>query len=388
MRLTARDIEKVPHREFRNREILARTAVTRVSTDSRTTQSGDLYVALRGATFDGHAFVGAAFAAGASAAVVEEESGDPQTAGKPLLLVADTLRALGALGRIYRDRFTIPILAVAGSNGKTTTKEMIAGVLEEKYSVLKTEGNLNNEIGVPMTIFRLNRKHEVAVVEIGTNHPGEIARLCGILAPTHGLITGIGREHLEFFGSVDGVAEEEAELFRSIAASAGSTAIVNADDPRVGLAGRAVKRKVTYGFESRSASVRGRSVVLDGEGRASFEFRSARMKRWHRVQLFIPGRHNAINALSAAAVGVAFHVPPAGICSALGSWRTGARRMESLSFGGVTVLNDTYNANPDSAIEALRTLASLRVPGKKIAVLGDMKELGERAAEGHAEVGK
>ncbi|HTY57357.1 MAG TPA: UDP-N-acetylmuramoyl-tripeptide--D-alanyl-D-alanine ligase, partial [Bacteroidota bacterium] len=278
-------------------------------------------------------------------------------------------------------------LAVGGSNGKTTTKEMIARILGEKYNVLSTEGNFNNHIGVPMTLFRLNRKHEVAVVEIGTNHPGEIAGLCRTLAPTHGLITGIGREHLEYFGSVDGVAREEAELFRSLGASAGTTAIVNADDPRVSLAARAVKRRVTYGFESRSASVRGRSVVLDGRGCASFEFRSAGMKRWHTVRLMIPGRHNAINALSAAAVGVAFHVPPVAICSALGSWRTGARRMEALSFGGVTVLNDTYNANPDSAVAALRTLAALQVPGKKIAVLADMKELGAHAAEGHAEVG-
>jgi len=388
MRLTVKDLQRIPHREIRDREVLARKSVRGVSTDSRTTQPGDLFIALRGESFDGHTFVGAAFAAGAVAAMVEEGFDASHLAGKPLVVVADTTRALGALARQYRDRYDIPFLAVGGSNGKTTTKEMIAKVLEEKYNVLSTEGNMNNHIGVPMTLFRLNRKHEVAVIEIGTNHPGEIAGLCRTLDPTHGVITGIGREHLEFFGSLDGVAEEEGELFKSLSCRAGGMAIVSADDPRVRVAAAPVKRKLTYGFQTRGATVKGRRVGLDGEGRASFEFRSPAMKRWHRVQLAIPGKHNAANALSAAAAGVVFHVPPVRICSALESCRPVSRRMESVSFGGVTVLNDTYNANPDSAIAALRTLASLRVRGKKIAVLADMKELGTRALEGHAEVGK
>ncbi len=388
MRLTATDLGRIPHAEFRHREILGREGMKRVSTDSRTTQKGDLYVALRGETFDGHAFVDAAFAAGAIAAVVEREPAGAHVAGKPLLLVADTGRALGELARLYRDRFGIPFLAVAGSNGKTTTKEMIAKVLAEKYNVLSTEGNLNNHIGVPMTLFRLNRKHEVAVVETGTNHPGELAGLCRTLGPTHGLITGIAREHLEFFGSLDGVAAEECELFRSLSAGGGGTAIVNADDPRVMLAARPVKRKLTYGFRAPSASVRGRGIVLDGEGRASFEFRSAGMKRWHKVRLMIPGHHNAMNALSAAAAGIAFHVSPPRICSALESCLAPRKRMEVLAVGGVTILNDTYNANPDSALAALRTLSSLKVSGKRIAVLGDMKEVGPQAAEGHADVGR
>jgi UDP-N-acetylmuramoyl-tripeptide--D-alanyl-D-alanine ligase len=386
MRLTVRDLVKVPHREFREKEILARSAVKGVSTDSRTTRPGDLFIALRGESFDGHAFVGAAFEAGAVAAVVEEGFECAPFAGKPLVVVADAAAALGALARVYRDRFSIPFLAIGGSNGKTTTKEMIAQVLRAKYSVLSTEGNLNNHIGVPMTLFRLNRKHEVAVIELGTNHPGEIRALCGTLGPTHGMLTNIGREHLEFFGSLEGVADEEAALFASL--SLRGTAIVNADDRRVSVAARPVARKLTYGFETRSASVRGRSVALDSEGRASFEFRSAAMKRWHRVQLMIPGKHNAMNALSAAAAGIAFHVPPVQIASVLESCRPIGRRMETISIAGVTVLNDTYNANPDSALAALETLASLRVPGKKIAVLADMKELGPGGAEGHADVGK
>ncbi len=382
-----RDLEKIPHREFLQREILAHRAATGVSTDSRSTRSGDLFVALRGPTYDGHRFTGQAFAAGAVAAVVDEEFDVSQVSGKPLLRVTDTTLALGAVARVYRDRFSIPFLAVGGSNGKTTTKEMIAGVLREKYNVLSTEGNLNNQIGVPMTLFRLSRKHEVAVIEIGTNHPGEIALLCEILRPTHGVITNIGREHLEFFGSVDGVAEEEGTLFNALSGT-GGTALVGTDDPRVRAAARRVKRKVTYGFRSRAASVRGRGVTLDGDGRASFEFHSGPTKRWYRVCLAIPGKHNAMNALSAAAAGVAFHVPSLRISRALESCRSVSRRMETVSVGGVTVLNDTYNANPDSALAALETLASLRGPGKRVAVLADMKELGPAGASVHAALGR
>ena len=387
MRLTARDLEKIPHGEFRNREMLARNPVRGISTDSRTTRPGDLFVALRGGSFDGHRFVGAALKAGAVAALVEEI--DPaQAGGKPVMCVGSTYVALGALARAYRDRFGIPFIAVGGSNGKTTTKEMIAGVLAEKYSVLATEGNLNNNIGVPMTLFRLNRKHEVAVVEIGTNHPGEIRDLCAVLAPTHGVITNIGREHLEFFGSLDGVAREEGELFAFLGSLPGGTALVGADDTRVRDAARAVKRKVTYGFRTPRASVRGRNVTLGTDGCASFEFRAAAMKRWHRVRLPLPGKHNAMNGLCAAAAGIVFHVPPARIARALESCRGVGRRMETLTLAGVTVLNDTYNANPDSAIAALETLAALGVRGKRIAVLADMKELGPGAAAEHRVVGE
>ncbi len=388
MRLTARDLEKIPHREFRGRELHGQMTVKGISTDSRSTRPGDLFVALRGGSFDGHAFVSAAFARGAVGAVVEEVPPGADGTSEPLLVVGNTLEALGALARTYRDRFSIPFLAVAGSNGKTTTKEMLAGVLGQKYNVLSTEGNLNNGIGVPMTLFRLNRKHEMAVIEIGTNHPGEIAGLCRMLDPTHGLITSIGREHLEFFGSLDGVAEEEGELFRFLSSRSGGTAIAGVDDPRIALAARAVKRTLTYGFRAKSASLRGRAVTIDRGGRASFEFRSASMKRWHRVRLAIPGKHNAMNALAAAAAGIAFHVPAAAICSALEACRTVTRRMETMSIGGVTVLNDTYNANPDSTVAALETLSSLRAAGKKIAVLADMKELGPHAGEEHADVGK
>ncbi|HUI10887.1 MAG TPA: UDP-N-acetylmuramoyl-tripeptide--D-alanyl-D-alanine ligase [Bacteroidota bacterium] len=388
MRLALKDIERLPGAEITGRDVLRKAPPRGVATDSRTTRAGDLFVALRGENADGHRFVGAAFAAGAAAAVVEKGFDRALAAGMPLVVVESTRDALGALGRIWRDRFAIPVIAVAGSNGKTTTKEMIAAVLGERYRVLCTEGNYNNDIGVPLTLFRLRRNHEIAVVEIGTNHPGEIARLCATLAPTHGLITTIGREHLEFFLTVEGVAREEGALFEFLGHRRGGTAFVNADDPRVKAAAAMVPRTIAYGFRARTAGMRGRGLALDGEGRASFEFRGPRARSWQFVRLAIPGRHTAMGALAAAAAGAAFRVPQGAIARALESRAAIPGRMEAMTIGGVRVLNDAYNANPDSALAALDALAALRVSGKKIAVLGDMKELGGAAAEGHEEIGR
>ncbi|HTO94365.1 MAG TPA: UDP-N-acetylmuramoyl-tripeptide--D-alanyl-D-alanine ligase [Bacteroidota bacterium] len=388
MKLTLRDLESVPGAEIVNREALAVALPRGVATDSRSARAGDLFFALRGENSDGHKFVGAAFAAGAAAAVVERGFGRSPAGGKPLIIVDDARAALGALAGIYRMKFRGPVIAVAGSNGKTTTKEMIAAVLAERYSVLSTEGNFNNDIGVPLTLFRLRRGHDVAVVEIGTNHPGEIAGLCETLMPTHGLITCIGREHLEFFGTVEGVAREEGALFGYLAGRRGGVALVNADDARVKSAAHGVKKILTYGFRSRTAAVRARALMLDDEARAKFEFRVPRVRTWQRVQLAIPGRHMASGALAAAAAGAALGVSPARIARALGSCKAQAGRMEAVTIAGVRVLNDAYNANPDSALAALDVLASLGVPGKKIAVLGDMKELGRAAAEGHEEIGE
>ena len=388
MRLTLGDIARLPGAAIVNGGALARALPRGVATDSRLAKPGDLFFALRGESSDGHRFVGAAFAAGAAAAVVERGFDASRAPGKPLVVVDDARAALGALARTWRERFRIPVIAVAGSNGKTTTKEMIAAVLAERYRVLSTAGNFNNDIGVPLTLFRLTRAHDVAVVEIGTNHPGEIARLAAMLVPTHGLITCIGREHLEFFGTVEGVAREEGALFDDLAARKGTVALVNADDARVRRAARGVPKMLAYGFRARAAAMRGRKLRLDGEGRAEFEFRGPRARAWQRVRLAIPGRHMATGALAAAAAGAMLRVPPSRIARALGAMQPVPGRMESVTIAGVRVLNDAYNANPDSALAALEVLAALRVPGRKIAVLGDMKELGSAAREGHEEIGR
>jgi UDP-N-acetylmuramoyl-tripeptide--D-alanyl-D-alanine ligase len=387
MRLTLRDLQDLKPLEIRNRERL-QGVLTGVSTDSRTTRSGDVFFALRGPSFDGHQFLGEALARGARVAIVEVATSHwPTTGDAPLVVVEDTTKALGTLAQLYRSKFSIPVLAIGGSSGKTTTKEMTAAVLAARLNVLRTEKNLNNHIGVPKTLFRLERKHDVAVVEIGTNHPGELKVLCEILMPTHGLLTNIGAEHLEFFESIDGVAREEGLLFEWLARHAG-VALVNADDPRVVSVARACRRRISFGFSSRGAGVRGRSLWLDDRGRAQFEFSGGRIRKRRKVCLGVPGRHQAANALAAAAVGLTFGIPAAAIVEALQTFAASDKRMAVFDLRDVTVLDDTYNANPDSTIAALQTLAAMRVTGKRVAVLGDMLELGPCEAEEHRRIGE
>jgi len=309
-------------------------------------------------------------------------------AGMPLMIVNDTVEALAALAGIYRDRFAIPVIAVGGSNGKTTTKDMIASVLGASLRVTATEGNLNNHIGAPATIFRMERGHKAAVIELGTNHPGEIRHLVSFTRPTHAVITNIGREHLEFFGSLKGVADEELTLFRALNGRPAGTALVNVDDPILRPMLRKTKKHIAYGFTNRGTGVRGKELVIDETGCARFSFKGPGMKGWLPVRLGVPGEHNAINALAAAAAGLALKVPPKKIVAALEAFRAPNKRMESITAGGVRILNDTYNANPDSMIAALRTLAAAKHAGKAIAVLGDMRELGTASEESHRVVGR
>lgn len=385
MTLTLRDVLSIQPLEVRNRELLA-GPFRGVSTDTRTLEPGDLFVALRGPNFDGHRFIAEAVRRGA-AGVLVEASGAKNLPAAPAIVVENSTAGLGLLARAYRRKFSLPILAIGGSSGKTTTKELCAAVLGKRYRVLATEKNFNNQVGVPMTLFRLAKGDEVAVVEIGTNHPGELEHLCMVLEPTHALLTNIGAEHLEFFGSVDGVEKEEGVLFAHCAKS-GGTALVNADDARVVRAARGVRKSVAYGFRSRNASVRGRRLRLDPQARARFEFVGGRVKKPVPVSLNIPGRHHGFNALAAAAAGIAFGIPPRRIAEALEESAASDKRMSVMMIGGVTVLNDTYNANPDSTIAALETLGAMEVAGKKIAVLADMLELGDAAAAEHRRVGE
>jgi len=388
MRLAAKTLLSVPHVQVRHPEMLEGVTFTGVSTDSRTVAPGDLFVALRGENFDGHQFVREALARGATAAIVESSWAGADTTQAGLLIVEDSTKAFGALAHRYRKGFAIPVLAIAGSNGKTTTKEMVTAVLGKKYRVHATQGNLNNHIGVPHTLLRLEKKHQVAVIEIGTNHPGEIGVLCDILEPTHGLITTIGREHLEFFGSLDGVVQEEGTLFTRLASAKKGYCFVNAGDPLVKALAKPLKHKTGYGFSVRGAQVRGKILGLNETGCAVFKFQGGRMKNPARVELAIPGEHNALNALAAAAVGLSFHVPVSRICQALEAFRPASKRMEVKNEHGVIILNDAYNANPDSMLAALKTLAAAKVSGKRIAVLGDMRELGAAGVAEHAAIGK
>ncbi len=386
MKITASDLRAVRHVALHVPAGVPRWNATGVSTDSRTVAAGDLFVALRGERFDAHLFLPDVLARKAAGVVVDVHHADQVPPGVASLVVEDTARALQELAARYRRKFDLPVIAVGGSNGKTTTKEMIVRVLAKRHRVLSTKGNLNNHIGVPLTLFGLTSKHDIAVVEVGTNHPGEIAVLRDVLGPTHALITNIGREHLEFFGSVDGVAREETALWEQGEGRA-PLAFVNADDHLLVRAARRLRRTVTYGIRSRSADVRGNAVRLTGDGTVSFQFSGKRMRKPVEVDLAVPAEHNVSNALAAIAVGLFFRVPVGDVRDALQEFRAADKRMELLKTGGVTILNDTYNANPDSTIAALQTLAALPAAGNKIAVLGDMLELGMESSTEHERVG-
>ena len=384
MNLTLGDILPLAHVQAYNIESLRQRTFKGVSTDSRTSKQDEIFFAIRGERFDGHEFVGRAFENGALIAVVHKPEVVEVWKTRPLLLVKDTTKALGKLANRHRRKFDIPVIAVAGSNGKTTTKDMIAAILGKKYNVLNTEGNLNNHIGVPLTLFRLQKRHNVAVIEIGTNHFGEVRYLCELLEPTHALITNIGREHLEFFDDLKGVAKAEGELFESLGKR--GVGFVNVDDPWVVRKARKIKRKVMYGFAKANVHVRGKSIGMNDKGCPAFSFKTRGMREF-TVQLSLPGKHVASDALGAAAVGVTFQVPPRKIQQALQGFTSSSKRMEILKAGGITILNDTYNANPDSVIAALETIGAMRCQGKKIVVLADMLELGDYAKEEHRRMG-
>lgn len=388
MKLTRTDLRSVPHRALHVPQGRERWSAVGVSTDSRTVAPGQLYVALRGDKFDGHRFIADVLARGAAGVVVDAQGAADVPHDAVTLVVDDTYAALRQLAAVYRQKFTGPVVAVGGSNGKTTTKDMIARVLGTTKNVLCTEGNNNNHIGVPQTIFRLTREHDVAVVEVGTNHPGEVAMLRDVLQPTHVLITNVGREHLEFFRTVEGVAAEETSLWANVPGGKEPVAFVNTDDPLLAGAARGRKKCVRYGTRLRTADVRASRVQLTPDGGVRFTLAGKGIRKPVDVTLGVPGEHAAVNALAAAAVGLALRVPVKRIVEALTQFTASSKRMEVVHANGVAILNDTYNANPDSMMAALRTLAAYPSSGKRIAVLADMLELGAAAEAEHERIGQ
>jgi UDP-N-acetylmuramoyl-tripeptide--D-alanyl-D-alanine ligase len=391
MKLTKPDILALPHHKAIGFDGVKNFKILGISIDSRTIKAGELFIAIRGDQFDGHNFISKAIEMGAAGIIVDRRWADANATMMvsihiPRLTVENTIHALGHLARTYRRKYAIPFIAVGGSNGKTTTKEMLKSILSHKYSVLCTEGNFNNHIGVPQTLFRLKKKHKIAVIEIGTNHPGEIEYLCSVLEPTHGLITNIGREHLEFFGSVEGVAKAEGELFDWLAKYNG-TSFVNTDDKYLVHFTKRARKTVRYGFSSRSASIKGTIKSFNANAQALLRVKPL-AKNAFDITVGAPGEHNAQNALAATAVGLALKVPRVNIQKALGSFQSSSKRMQIQRTAKITILNDTYNSNPDSTLAALATLHTMESKGKKIAVLSDMLELGHQAKELHQQIGK
>jgi UDP-N-acetylmuramoyl-tripeptide--D-alanyl-D-alanine ligase len=356
-----------------------------VSTDSRTVRAGNLFIALKGETFDGHDFLDAAVNVGASAVLVQEEPKKKISGNATFILVDDTLNALGDLARCWRNRFAIPVIAITGSSGKTTTKEMLAGIVGQSKNVLKTEGNLNNLIGMPMTLLRLTDQHEAAILELGTNQRGEIARLTDIAGPNIGLITNIGPAHLQGLHSLDTIREEKGDLFRSMGNQ--GTAVVNLDDGNIREVSRSWSgKRVTFSIDG-PADVTAEN--MEAMNAAGISFRLVIGAEKSEVFMKIAGRHHVYNALAAAAVARALGMDGASIGKGLASFQPVAGRMEIRSLAnGAFIIDDTYNANPVSVTEALKALRNLRGRGRAIAVLGDMLELGEQSRSLHESVGE
>lgn len=358
-----------------------------VSTDSRRIEPGNLFIALKGENFDGHVFVRPALEAGAAGVVVSEpcqiDLEKPPGRGA-VIEVADTLRALGDLAHAYRRRFSIPVIGLTGSSGKTTTKEMLSGILKQERKVLKTEGNLNNLIGLPQTIFRMTPGHEVAVLEMGTNTRGEIKRLTQIASPDIGLITNIGPAHLAGFGSVETVREEKGDLFFNMSPS--GIAVVNLDDEAVcHAADRWPGRRVTFSMRA-GADVSVNDIRKNGARGTGFNLLMG--GRAFKVDMKVAGIHNIYNAMAAAATALACGIRYESIQMGLAMFAAVSGRMEIIKLqNGGYLINDAYNANPASVREALLTLKDLKNAHKAFVFLGDMLELGDAAREMHRRVG-
>ncbi len=353
-----------------------------VSIDSRTLERGQLFFALRGERFDGHAFLAAAAERGAAAAVVEKPGDSPL----PQVVVRDTQAALAALAGAWRGRSRALVLGVGGSNGKTTTKEMLASILAEAGPTLATRGNLNNHIGVPLTLLRLEPSHRFAVIEMGANHPGEIAALAAIARPAIALVTNAGDEHLEGFGDLAGVAHAEGEMFAALAPD--GTAVINADDPfhelwrTMARGARVLRFAIDAPAEARASAIQG----LVRRGAFETEFTLTLAGEQARVRLGLAGRHNVMNALGAAAAAHAAGAPLAAVVAGLERVRpVGGRLQLKQGPRGSWLIDDSYNANPSSVRAGIDVLCGL--PGEHWLVLGEMAELGGETEASHAGVG-
>jgi UDP-N-acetylmuramoyl-tripeptide--D-alanyl-D-alanine ligase len=369
---------------------------TGVGSDSRSMRQGDLFVALTGPTFDGHDFIAEVAEKGAAAAMVHRDAGAKiRESGMPLIRVENTRLALGQLAAYWRGRFSMPVVAVTGSNGKTTVKEMIAsilrcvagrpGCLQEHFNgldkVLATEGNLNNDIGVPLMLLRLREWHCYAVMEMGMNHAGEISYLTGLVKPDVALITNAGEAHVEGLGSVEAVACAKGEIFEGLGQH--GVAVINADDPHAPLWRKLIgdRKVVDFGLENEPAvSARYQLGFLDSSVTLNLP------DGIEEVKLQVSGEHNVRNAIAAAAAGVALGIGTKAIVSGLAAFRGVKGRMQKKhGLHGATLIDDSYNANPDSVRAALAVLA--KAGGKKILVFGDMGELGSGAKDFHERVG-
>ncbi len=391
MDLSIKDLLQIGGAKIVNENNIRNHRFSNVSIDSRKCASRDLFFAIRGERFNGHDFVCDVLKK-ARCAVVEKKWFDNLSSSqkrsfnnKSLVTVGNTVKALGELANIFRRKFVIPVIAIGGSNGKTTTKDIVAYVLSKKFNVLKTEGNLNNELGLPLTLFRLKSDHEIAVIEVGTNHFGEIDRLCRIAEPQFGLLTNIGKEHLEFLRDLRGVAKAEGELVNYLQSKYG-TMFLNADDMHLR---KMAKKKNIKVFSFGSAG----KVDVKGKVKRykSFypEIEVKYLKKKISTQLNTIGYQSYLAALGAAAVGLYFEVQSGDVKKALNEYRLNSNKRNQLrNISGAWIIDDTYNSNPGSVKPALENLRAFRINGSKFVVLADMLELGKSSIKEHREIGK
>lgn len=351
-----------------------------ISTDTRSLKAGDLFLALKGPNFNGNLFVKDAAQKGAVAAIISEDV----SAGIPLLKVSDTRIALGQIATFHRQQFNIPVVALTGSCGKTTTKTMLASILQQLGSTLATEGNLNNDIGVPKTLLELRPEHQYAVIEMGANHPGEIAYVTAIAKPTVAFITNAGAAHLEGFGSLAGVASAKGEIFQGL--NKDGIALVNIDDTFAEFWQDLVKQKKVISFgRNMTADITARDLEIDAQGYPNFVLVTP--KGEIKISLSVLGEHNVTNALAAAAASYAVGAPLTAIQAGLAAMKPVKQRLIThKGLHGATVIDDSYNANPSSVKAAIQLLA--KATGEKILALGEMRELGPDAPRYHEEIGR
>lgn len=358
------------------------TVVTDVITNSREAGEGMLFIPIIGDKFDGHEFIKAAFDMGAAAALTQKET--ELFIGKTIVQVLDTRKALGDIAKYYKQIHNVPSVAVTGSVGKTTTKDMVASVLSQKYRTLKTQNNYNNDIGVPDTIFNLEKEHEAAVIEMGMNHFGEIEYLAEIGRPDIAVITNIGESHIANLGSQEGIFRAKMEITKLFGAD--NTLIVNGDDKFLSKTkGIGDYKVVYYGMENPENDVKVKNIMPNGQH--GIKFTAVIPDGEYEVRVNVPGEHNVYNALAAVCAGLEMNIPMPDIVRGIENVELTSQRLDIEDYKGITIINDCYNASPDSVKAAVKVLCSENAD-RKIALLGDILEMGDYAEKAHYELGR
>ena len=374
---TLKQIAEITGGEYYGPAEMLNTKINGITIDSRAVQPGSLFVPIVGERFDGHNFIASAAEKGAVASLSHKEG----EWSCPVIRVKSTEEAFRAIAGAYRARFDIPVIGVTGSVGKTTTKEIIASVLSQRFDTLKNQGNLNNQTGVPLTLFRLMENHGAAVVEMGTNHHGEIAALADIVRPTIGVITNIGESHIEYLGSRDGILKEKSDIFRNIGSE--GKAIVNGDDDKLCTLKGKMDNLITYGFGEKN-DIQAKDIT--DKGLEGSEFTAVYGDKSLRLTVPAPGRHMIMNAMCAMAVGLSLGMAEEEIASGVAAYRPAAGRMDIIKCSSITLLSDAYNASPTSMKGSIDI--ACRTEGRSVLILGDMLELGNNAPQYHYQVGQ